>query len=187
MLFLKFGTRVVDFSSVGVNLGASATFDDDQDNSCTPVIWSPRSFPSVPNRILFFFETNPHRKRWARSRKYSAPTWGRGSSTSRVHTSRGPPESHFPVTKVAKREAFEPSTHPGRRTFDYFVPAPKVRTIFETLGLQWDEILSSTTKDAFASSDNDRLWTYYDKGCAGSSGRGAFDKDLSQKKILCFG
>ena len=74
-----------------------------------------------------------------------------------------PPETlmgHFSVRKVARSEFFEPSGHPDWRTSTYDVPSPKVKSICESLGLEWDGQLRSTTRDAFASSGNERFWKY---------------------------
>ena len=100
-----------------------------------------------------------------------------------------PPETLmglFPVGKATRSEGFEPLGHPDWRTSTYYVPSPKVKTICESLGPEWDQALRSTTRDAFASSGNKRFTTillvrYYDKGCSGLSGGGCFDKGWSQK------
>ena len=169
--------------SGGASVEPAGTFVHGRGNSCASVINDRVVSPVIPSCSdlagEFFGDNPPTKHGGSGAGQQNWPEQPNSNSKRYI-----PPETlmeHFSVGKVTRSEVFEPSGHPDWRTSTYYVPSPKVKTICESLGLEWDQALWSTTRDAFASSGNERFRQYYDKWCSGQSGRGSFDKDWSQK------
>ena len=112
----------------------------------------------------------------------SSGRWGRIREASQV--------AKVPSKKVSGKripvaqQDFEHSEHPNWVSSTYYVPDQHVATIFEELGLGWDEEVRETTRDAFASDSNKRFRKYFDKHCSGPDGQGSFGKDWSKDSLL---